>query len=516
MSDRPRRVSPRGGSTGRGAPRDVGRGVRAAALAALVAVCIAPATARAGGVVVRPAAGASIGQINARFGTETVAALGSAPVFLIDLPAAASPQARATVLAALQRSGLAEWAEPNAPVRTVEGTTGSFFVSAILPDYFQQYTITRINLDLDAPERSGGDDVLVAVLDTGVDASHPALFKRVRLDLARNFLDPRADTADVGNGADDDGDGLVDELVGHGTHLAGLVHLVAPEAWLVPLKVLDSDGVGSSFRVAQAIDYAVQNGADVINLSMTSPVETEVLSHAVEAAAAAGVTVVAAAGNDGAGAPCFPAAHPDAMAVAATDADDLKCGFSNFGGHVDLSAPGAGVVSTLPGGLYGMGDGTSLAAALVSGAAALLRAHPDGPGGDTTVAALTGSASDLDALNPAHAGLLGAGRLDVGAALELAAAGAASDPADGKAAAGPTASGSEKDSFVVGATAGAGGKAPGDVNGDGLVDAADLLAVLLAWGPCPAIGCAADATGDGLVDERDLRAVVRSMRGPAR
>ncbi|MHC4990480.1 MAG: S8 family serine peptidase [Planctomycetota bacterium] len=461
-------------SAGRVEPRVLPRAIRA--WTALVAAALCVGQTHAQGLVVRPVPGVAIGTINRLLGTETLDALDSAPVYLIDLPGQVPPHVPALLLEALQNSPLVDWAEPNVPMRTMEGTTGSFFVSAVAPAYMEQYAVSRINLDLAAPERDGGAEVLVAVLDTGIDAEHPVLQERVRLDLARNFVDPRSDTADVGNDADDDGDGIVDELVGHGTHVAGLVHLVAPSALLVPIKVLDSDGVGSSFRVAQGIHHAVESGAAVINLSMTSSAESKVLGEAIERAVAAEVMIVAATGNGNVAERLYPAAAPGVVGVAATDADDLKSGFSNYGEHVDMSAPGSGVVSTMPGGAYGSGDGTSLAAGLVSGALALLRAQPGVADAATIETTLTASASDLDALNPRYANLLGAGRVDVGAAL---------DPIDAATA-------------VV----------PGDANADGLVDDDDLRAVLRDWGSCPSDRCPADLTGDRFVDEDDLRVVI--------
>jgi subtilisin family serine protease len=156
----------------------------------------------------------------------------------------------------------------------------------------------------------------------------------------------------------------------------------------------------------------------VINLSLAAEEDEEgIMSHAIAFARHSGVVVVAAAGNLGDDEQSYLAEHPAALGVAATDSADLVAPFSNFGPHIALCAPGAAVVSAIPGNAYAIWEGTSMSAALVSGAAALLAARDPGARPADIEARLQATAVNIDDLNPGHAGLLGAGRLDVAASL---------------------------------------------------------------------------------------------------
>ena len=161
---------------------------------------------------------------------------------------------------------------------------------------------------------------------------------------------------------------------GHGTMVAGLVRLAAPTARILPLRVFDGTGEARVFDVARAIYYAVDNGADVINMSFSLGENSSELLRAVQYARKNGVVCVAAAGNLGERVVTYPAAYGETLGVASLDRDDQLSEFSNFGsGHVDLAAPGHGVISIYPGGInYGIGTGTSFATPFVSGTVALL------------------------------------------------------------------------------------------------------------------------------------------------
>jgi subtilisin family serine protease len=189
-----------------------------------------------------------------------------------------------------------------------------------------------------------------------------------------NYVGDDADTRDVALGVDSNDDGVVDDAVGHGTFVAGLVSLVAPSAKILPYRVLDSDGVGNVYIAYQAILDATASGADVINLSFGSPAKgsSHLLSDAIKSAQRAGVVVVAAAGNDGTTHQQYPAAQTEVLSVAALDGTALPT-FSSRGKWVDVSAPGVGIVGPLPGGRYALWAGTSTAAPFVAGQVALMR-----------------------------------------------------------------------------------------------------------------------------------------------
>jgi subtilisin family serine protease len=201
---------------------------------------------------------------------------------------------------------------------------------------------------------------------------------------------------------------------GHGTMCAGLLAAVAPDAMIMPLRVFDDLGNADAFTIARAIRYAVQNGATVINMSFGMTSEFAVVKDAVEFAIDRGVTVVASAGNSDTNAPQFPAGFNGVMGIAATDLNDKKTTFSNFGKDIDVDAPGINIISAYPGGYYAIASGTSFSAPFVAGEAALLRSvstkNPD--------KAIDKGAVNIDSNNPDYAHQLGSGRIDMVRALQ--------------------------------------------------------------------------------------------------
>jgi subtilisin family serine protease len=299
-------------------------------------------------------------------------------------------------------------AEPNYWVRVpeVEQRSVAFldqrsvaFLDGVSPsDYFGQYAMTLIR----APEAHAlaqGEGVTVAIIDTGVDRRHPALAVR-RFARGSDFVDKDENPAEVAGGM----------AYGHGTMVTGIVALMAPRATLMPLRAFDPDGMGKISDVAVAIRWAVRHGADVINMSFGVPGGSTpaVLRAAIDYATRRGVVLVASAGNDNTSSPEYPASDEDVLAVAATDSGDVKASFSNYGSHIDVSAPGVSIYSAFPGGRFGWGSGTSYAAAFVSGEAALVLSA----GRSTVREAIVASAVNIDRLNPGFAGLLGRGRID--------------------------------------------------------------------------------------------------------
>ena len=197
---------------------------------------------------------------------------------------------------------------------------------------------------------------------------------------------------------------------GHGTMVAGVIRLSAPGARIMPLRVFNSSGQAHLFDIVRAIYFAVDHGANVINMSFSMPDSSSELQRAIQYARSQGVVCVAAAGNHGEHVQVYPAKYPAAVGVAATTVDDALSDFSNFGSDlVDLAAPGAGIVSTYPGGVFAAGWGTSFSAPWVAGVAALIHSQ----GGDvaafqSTTQAMSQGSVQIQAL----AGHIGSGRLD--------------------------------------------------------------------------------------------------------
>lgn len=237
---------------------------------------------------------------------------------------------------------------------------------------------------IEANAYATGAGVTVAVLDGGFNLDHPDLAGRVRLDrwdAVENDRDPN----DLGNGIDDDRDGIVDRAVGHGTFVAGMVLRIAPDAMILPVRVRDDEGHGSNVWVAQGISYAISRKVKVINLSLEV---TDFMDDTVRAklasAARAGISVVVSAGNDGEEDLTELADISGGIAAGAVDSSDRVADFSNCDDDAP-DAPGAPRLLFAPGvdlfgpigsptrDARGVWSGTSFSAGLVSGAVAVLR-----------------------------------------------------------------------------------------------------------------------------------------------
>src|SRR5881296_1854742 len=199
---------------------------------------------------------------------------------------------------------------------------------------------------------------------------------------------------------------------GHATMVAGILAALAPDALIMPLRAFDDSGAGDAFQVAKAIRYAVRNGAHVINLSLGFTSDAAEVAAAIDFAVANNVVVIAAAGNSNTSEPQYPAAFPSVIGVGSTDLQDVKASFSNYGQSVFVTAPGVNIFTAFPGG-YAVGSGTSFSSAIAAAEVALIRSLAT-TGIYNTVAA---TAVDIDSINPAYAGQLGYGLIDLLAAV---------------------------------------------------------------------------------------------------
>ncbi len=214
-----------------------------------------------------------------------------------------------------------------------------------------------------------GSTVTIAVIDSGIDLTHPDL--RARIVKGFNFVDP-------GMPPQDD--------FWHGTHVSGIAAAVqdnhigiagtAVNVNILPLKILDENGEGTVEDLAKAISFAARHSVRVVNMSLGTLTEDnrcpQILQEQVNIASARGVLLVAAAGNQGGTAPFFPAACSNVVAVTSSDFQDSLSYFDNTGSWIDITAPGEDIISTLPGGTYDFASGTSMATPFVAGAAAMV------------------------------------------------------------------------------------------------------------------------------------------------
>jgi subtilisin family serine protease len=274
----------------------------------------------------------------------------------------------------------------------------NYYNSSAWTGYVNQPAVNALNITAAHSFATGVGTV--AFLDTGVDFSHPVLAPSLvsGWDFTNNSpggSDSSCCQIDDSTTAilDDSTTSILDggwtsllnfslsqllgllppKAYGHGTMVAGLIHLAAPTAQLMPVRVFNSNGTTTLFRIVQGIYYAVQHGARVINMSFSSLTASTELAAAINYATSEGVILVSSVGNGGAQITVYPAAFPQVIGVASTDDSGIRSLFSNYGSPpVTLAAPGEAVVTLYPGNAYAVGWGTSFSAPLVAGGVALL------------------------------------------------------------------------------------------------------------------------------------------------
>ena len=370
-----------------------------------------------------------IGNIAARHNLTIIRSLeGSAGnLHVVSAPAGADAQ---RTIQRLQADASVQGAEPDLPINLPETSARAPLRQMGLPDpapitdhtlvkyygtpawdaYVNQPAVFVIKLNL-AHYFATGSGTVVAVLDTGVDLSQKVLANSLvaGYDFTRN-LAGGSEMADVDQSTDSildnyqSTDSILDQMAamvltqsttaildqstdsildqkksklpsafGHGTMTAGLIHLVAPMAKIMPVKVFTGTGTSSLSNIVRGIYWAVDHGADVISMSFSAAQSSRELQSAIDYANSKGVICVASAGNDGKQTMVYPAGYGSVMGVASTNDQDVRSTFSNYGkALVTVAAPGEGVVTLYPGNNYAEGWGTSFSAPLVAGGAALL------------------------------------------------------------------------------------------------------------------------------------------------
>jgi thermitase len=235
---------------------------------------------------------------------------------------------------------------------------------------------------------TGAAAVMIAIIDSGIDNSHPDVGPKIL--PGWNFVSGSVE---------------IEDYIGHGTAVAGAIGAASDNGlgitgvtWnnpLLPIVVVDNNNYASYSDIASAIHYAVDRGARIINISLGGTAPSAALQSAVDYAWAKGSLVFAAAMNDGQSIAYYPAACNHAVAVSATNSGDRLADFSNYGDWIALSAPGANILSTARGGGYGFWDGTSFAAPIAAGVAALALAANPQLDAEQLLSVIENSADDL-------------------------------------------------------------------------------------------------------------------------
>ena len=349
---------------------------------------------------------------------------------------------------------------------------------------------------------------IIGIVDTGVYWMHPDLSRNMWIneleDLNHNNI---LDAGDI-NGVDNDGDGYVDDVIGwdmadndydpqepspiHGTHVAGCASEATNNSiggaglgWSARLLAVKGGDIdGDLVAVWQGVVYAADRGAQIINCSWGSPGHSSSEQIIINTVYSMGVTVVAAAGNDDFWTPPYfnyPSAYDHVIAVAATNSNDTKASFTNYGSWVDVSAPGSGIYATWSNNTYINLSGTSMSSPMVAALAGLLKAINHTLTVDQITSHIKDYADNIDALNPGFAGLLGTGRINAMASLMPF------------------------------------GFVPGDVNNSGSVEGGDvtyLVRYFKGIGPAPVSPILrADANGDCSVLSADVIYLVSYFKG---
>jgi hypothetical protein len=413
-------------------------------------------------LVIQLEPGYSINSINDQFGTEVDRYLPRLNIYLLHCLTSPDPDSLSNELETLPE---VIFCHPNYLIDPLEPVQGSLPITDVTGtgDYFGQAAVDLLNLDA-AHYLSTGAGVTTAILDGGINYLHPLFSGWVA--SGYDYVDDEGDAFDEPGGANS----------GHGTFVAGVVHLVAPDAGIRAYRVTDIEGKSNGYVVAEAIMQAVDDGCRVINLSMVTMGEHQAIAKAVEYASAHDVVTVVAAGNMRGDSACYPASDANTLAVAAVDSLGFLADFSNYGSYIDVCAPGVAIYAPYQDDNYAWWNGTSFAAPFVTAEATLIFSMAPSLSWPQVTNAIIGTATNIDDENANYVGMLGAGVINPLQSLQQTS-----------------------------------GSSCGDLNGDGTINVIDMVTMmnyLLNNGSPPEPLWVADIDGLAGITNNDFQTIV--------
>ncbi len=415
--------------------------------------------------------GYSVDSINQQYGTSVTQYLSHISAYLLETQPGQNAESLAAVIATDPQ---VVYCSANYLLDAPEAVQSSQPFLDAVPSIDPMTQTAATTLQLSSTQSvTTGDGVLVGVIDAGINLAHPTL--ETSATSGYDFIANDSIAVDEEGGRSS----------GHGTFVAGVINLVAPDAQLIAYRVLDTTGRGDGFMIADALLTAVDQGCKVINLSIVMSGKHDVLDEAIEFARNQNVMVVAAAGNDSSEIELFPALDSYVLAVAAVDSLDQKSVYSNYNGKIDICAPGDSVYAPYLDSAYAWWDGTSFAAPFVAATAALIYAVKPTATWEEVRDALLNTTVNIDSQNPVYVGKLGQGRLDPLAAVQ-----------------------SIQQSCCVGST--------GNLDGVGEVDLSDLsllIAYITMSNVQPTCQAEWNLNGQGAIDLTDLSIMIAYITG---
>ena len=337
----------------------------------LTVLCLAAFSANAAEIIAELTPGANPTLVGIRNGLSLIDTTTGGPFAMYSVPKGEDPE---LIELAFEQDPEVVWAEENDDMEMPEHSGGgkATVIGAVNdPNVFYQMNSGFLNQVAWIPPASAAPirDVNVAVLDTGLSPYQRFMWPRVS--ASANFVEIGMPAHDLPRGHNTNGNAFPDEAAGHGTMVAGIIAQLAPHSRLIPVRIADSDGVTSSWRLIEGLVFATNAGADVINVSLGSIERITALSDALDWVELRGVVVVAAAGNNNMETDFYPATYSEVISVSALDPHDRKAAFSNWEGSVDMAAPGTGIRSFFWDGTMAVWSGTSFSSPIVAAGVAI-------------------------------------------------------------------------------------------------------------------------------------------------